>query len=106
VFIDIRNKSSNELRFQNLTSSASLYYDIDLYNKFSDIIVVENLAQMDGSKIKVALSGVYCGSVTYNVILATDTSAGGGGNITFDNTNAEGSPMTRVHWAIDYGSGG
>ncbi|MDR3306237.1 MAG: hypothetical protein LBS61_00950 [Endomicrobium sp.] len=65
VFINMRTQSSNELRFSNLTSSASICYDINLENKFVDRIAVDNYAQMGGSKIKAALSDVYSGSVTY-----------------------------------------
>ncbi|MDR3196209.1 MAG: hypothetical protein LBT58_05490 [Endomicrobium sp.] len=42
VFINMRTQSSNELRFYNLTSSASICYDINLENKFVDRIVVDN----------------------------------------------------------------
>ncbi|MDR2251988.1 MAG: hypothetical protein LBD98_04120 [Endomicrobium sp.] len=68
-------------------------------NKFSDKIIVDNRAEMGGSKIKALFSGVYSGSVTYNIIVATNSSTGGNGNISFDNTNSESSSMTRVHSA-------
>ncbi|MDR1434408.1 hypothetical protein [Candidatus Endomicrobiellum devescovinae] len=107
VFINMRTQSSNELKFFNLTSSASICYDINLENKFSDKIIIENRAQMDGSKIKAVFSGVYSGSVTYNIIVATSVGgSGGSGSISFDNTNSEGRFMTRVHSAIDYGVSG
>ncbi|MDR1104342.1 MAG: autotransporter domain-containing protein, partial [Endomicrobium sp.] len=106
VFINMRTQSSNELRFYNLTSSASICYDINLENKFSDKIIVDNRAQMDGSKIKAVLSGVYSGSVTYNIIVATSAGVSGNGSISFDNTNSEGNSITRVHSVIDYGAGG
>ncbi|MDR2817961.1 MAG: autotransporter domain-containing protein [Endomicrobium sp.] len=107
VFINMRTQSSNELKFFNLTSSASICYDINLENKFSDKIIIENRAQMDGSKIKAVFSGVYSGSVTYNIIVATSVGgSGGSGSISFDNTNSEGCFMTRVHSAIDYGVSG
>jgi outer membrane autotransporter protein len=105
VFISMRNKSSNELEFYNLTSSATIYYDVNLENKSLDKIVVGNSAQIDGTKIKVAISGVYGGSVTYNIILATG-SAGGSGSIDFDHTNDQGNFMTRIHDKLDYGNSG
>jgi outer membrane autotransporter protein len=105
VFINMRTQSSNELRFYNLISSASICYDINLENKFSDKIIFENIAQMGGSKIKAVFSGVHSGSVTYNIIVTTNISGSGKGAIIFDNTNSEGSSMTRVHSDIDYGDG-
>jgi outer membrane autotransporter protein len=44
--------------------------------------------------------------ITYNIIVATSITTGGTGTISFDNTNSEGSSMTRVHSAIDYGNDG
>jgi hypothetical protein len=70
VFINMKTQNSTELRFYNLISSASICYDISLENKFSDKIIVDNMAQMGGSKIKALFSGVYSGSVTYNIIVA------------------------------------
>jgi outer membrane autotransporter protein len=106
AFISMRNQNSNELGFYNLKSSATIYYDLNLENKsLEDKMIVGNAAQMDGTKIKVAISGVYGGSVKYNIILAT-VGAGGSGNIDFDNTNAKGKFMTRVHGNIDYGDSG
>jgi predicted outer membrane repeat protein len=104
VFINMRNESSNELGFGNLTSSATIYYDVNLENKSLDKIVVGNTAHMDGTRIKVAISGVSGDSVTYNIILATG-GAGGIGTIGFDHTNDQGSFMTRIHDKLDYGGG-
>jgi predicted outer membrane repeat protein len=103
VVINMRTQSSNELRCYNLISSASICYDINLENKFSDKIIFENSAQMGGSKIKAVFSGVHSGSVTYNIIVTTNISGVGNGVIIFDNTNSEGNSMTRVHSDIDYG---
>ncbi|MDR1086827.1 MAG: hypothetical protein LBL16_01030 [Endomicrobium sp.] len=101
AFINMATKSSNELIFENLSSAASLYYDVDVNSKFVDLITVKTRSQMDGAMIKISLSGVNSSSLKYNIIIVSG-SVGGSGNITFDNTNAQGSIMTRVHGDIDY----
>jgi hypothetical protein len=57
AFINMVTKSSNELIFENLSSAASLYYDVDVNSKFVDLITVKTRAQMDGARIKISLSG-------------------------------------------------
>ncbi|MDR2399075.1 MAG: autotransporter outer membrane beta-barrel domain-containing protein [Endomicrobium sp.] len=105
AFINMVTRSSNELKFEKLNSAASLYYDVDLNSRYVDLIIVNTSALMNGTRVKISLSGVNSSSLKYNIIIASGV-VGGNGYITFDNTNAQGSRMTRVHGDIDYGSGG
>ncbi|MDR2192232.1 MAG: autotransporter domain-containing protein [Endomicrobium sp.] len=109
-FIDFRNlNASDELQVNSTfisTRGATVYLDIDSDSGRSDVIISSS-AQLDGTFIKIGLSGVDASSQTYTIVSLQNS---GTGQIQIDKTNGDfdningTSAMTRVNVIVLYDS--
>ena len=101
--IDFRNSHVNDdLKISGIFSSttgAKIYYDIDSNSNASDKISA-GIAYIEGTLIKVGVSGIDASTKVYTIIVSSMNA--GSGSLRIDNTNAQGNTMTRVHSSFTY----
>jgi len=102
--IDMRNGDINDnivvSGVLTSTTNGKIYLDIDSDTGFSDKISAST-ASLNGTWIKAGIAGIEAAEQTYNIINSTS----GYGALRIDNTNAEGSTMTRVQSYLTYSDG-
>ncbi|MDR0723678.1 MAG: hypothetical protein LBF23_00615, partial [Endomicrobium sp.] len=102
AIINLGRKKDYTIEISTFNSNALFYYDLDLQSSNVDKFVINNIANLDGTRVKISFIGINTATTTYNII---SSSGNARGNILVDNTNVDGNIMTRVNSFVTYDTG-